>query len=74
MTRVVLRTDADADLAPIFDYSVAQFGRETAIAYIRGIQEVFDLLEDHQQAGACVKTSVPDCAVSDIGATGSFTT
>jgi toxin ParE1/3/4 len=52
MAEVILRPDADADLAEILTYSVDHFGRDTGIAYLRGIGEVFDLLEDHPRAGA----------------------
>ena len=52
MAELRLSAAADADLAAILDFSIAQFGRETAEAYLRGIDKALDLLRRHPGVGA----------------------
>ena len=47
-----MRAAADADLAAILDYSVAQFGETVGEAYLRGFSTAFDLILRHPHAGA----------------------
>jgi toxin ParE1/3/4 len=49
---VRLRQAADADLAAILEYSVAEFGAVAAEAYLRSFDKAFDLLRRHPEAGA----------------------
>ena len=52
MIALVLSEAADADLAEILDYGVAQFGKETGESYVAGFAARFALISDHPFAGA----------------------
>lgn len=52
MAEVRLRAKAAADLAGIFDYSLAEFGPAQAEAYLRSFDHAFDLLRRHPFSGA----------------------
>lgn len=52
MASVIFSPVGKSDLAAIDDYSIEQFGEETAAAYVRGFNEVIDLLRRHPLAGA----------------------
>jgi toxin ParE1/3/4 len=52
VAEIRLRASAQSDLEAIFDYSIGQFGREQAEAYLRSFDPAFDLLRRHPLAGA----------------------
>jgi toxin ParE1/3/4 len=52
VAEVRLRSEAAADLAGIFDYSLVEFGEAQAEAYLRSFEQAFDLLRRHPFAGA----------------------
>jgi toxin ParE1/3/4 len=51
VAEIRIRQAADLDLTSILQFSIAQFGRETAQAYLRGINKAFDMLSRHPEAG-----------------------
>jgi toxin ParE1/3/4 len=52
VAEVRLRQAADADLAAILAYSVAEFGAAVGEAYLRSFERAFDLLRRHPEVGA----------------------
>ena len=52
MKRVEISELADADLATILDYGVAEFGEQTGEAYVAGFDASFALIAEHPFAGA----------------------
>ncbi|MGE3745708.1 MAG: type II toxin-antitoxin system RelE/ParE family toxin [Sphingomonadaceae bacterium] len=52
MTKVVLSRAADADLANILEYSIAEHGRNAAEAYLRDFERTFGRLRDFPELGA----------------------
>ena len=51
MADVTFSKAAEADLVDIDDYSVAQFGEDTADLYMRGFNEAFARLRDFPETG-----------------------
>jgi toxin ParE1/3/4 len=46
-----LSKEADNDLGEIFDYTVEKFGKEQAIKYLSGFEDVFQNLLNNPQSG-----------------------
>lgn len=51
MAEVTFSNAAESDLADIDDYSVAQFGEDTAYRYMHGFDEAFARLRDFPETG-----------------------
>ncbi|AWB49856.1 type II toxin-antitoxin system RelE/ParE family toxin [Gemmobacter aquarius] len=60
MTRPVqLRPLAEADLAEIWDHTLAEWGSRQAEAYLAGLGKIFDLLAEHPEIARLRTEFVP---------------
>lgn len=49
MAKLLLTSRALDDMQDIYDYSVAEWGEQTALKYIRAIENIFSLLKENER-------------------------